>query len=91
MKVTSVLSSSSHIHVIDPYRCIFALRSRSRIYLIAGDVLFQEAFYQIGLASFPNFGTLNYDPPLDICDLVSLDPEHKRIQKTRRPRIHRKP
>lgn len=85
VKVTSVLSSSSHIHIIDPYRCIFALRSRSRTYLIAGDVLFQEAFYQIGLASFPNFGTLNYDPPLDICDLVSLAPEHKRTLHQQSP------
>jgi len=43
-----------------------------KLYLVDYGMVSNEYFYQVGLTDFGNFGTIKFDPPLSVRELVEL-------------------
>ena len=70
--LSSTLASLTYIGLVDPIRRIAAIQSGVKLYLTDYGALSNDLFYQIGLASFQNFGTLRLSPPLSLPALIRL-------------------
>ena len=77
--LTSTLASHTYIGLVDPRRRIAAIQSGVKLLLVDYGLLCNEYFYQIGLTDFGNFGSIRFEPPLDIRGLIAIGVEAERV------------
>ncbi|MCJ1283256.1 DNA mismatch repair protein [Xylographa opegraphella] len=68
--LTEVFASHTYVGLVDSFRRIVAIQSGVKLYLIDYGKICNEYFYQVGLTDFANFGSITFEPPLDIDSLV---------------------
>ena len=78
-----ILRTFYHLALKDPPLVVCAMFSQSKVYCVRGNELLAEAFYQISLASYQNFGTLILDSPVDLHELVEMAFSHVETLETR--------
>lgn len=72
VRLRHLLSSFHRLAHTDPSRHVYEIHSASQVYVVRGDVLLAEALYQIGLATFKNFGSLITAPAPDLRVLIEM-------------------
>ena len=71
-ELSEVFSAHTFVGVVDTARRIVALQSGVRLYLVDYGLVCHEYFYQMGLTDFGNFGSLQFEEPLDVRKLLAL-------------------
>jgi DNA mismatch repair protein MLH1 len=70
--LTETLASHTYVGLVDPTRRIAAIQGGVKLFLVDYGMLCNEYFYQLGLTDFGNFGSIRFEPALDIKALVAL-------------------
>jgi DNA mismatch repair protein MLH1 len=70
-ELTDVFASHTYIGIVDGRRRIVAIQGGVKLYLIDYSMVCNEYFYQLGLTDFGNFGTIRFNPPLDLTELLT--------------------
>ena len=70
--LTATLAAHTYIGVVDTNRRLAAIQSGPKLFLVDYGMLANEFFYQVGLTDFANFGTIAFDPPLDLRALIQI-------------------
>ena len=68
--LTEVFASHTYVGLVDSLRRIAAIQSGVKLYLVDYGKICSEYFYQVGLTDFANFGSIAFEPPLDIESLI---------------------
>jgi len=76
--LTEVFASHTYVGLVDPCRRIVAIQGGVKLFLIDYGMICNEYFYQLGLTDFGNFGTIKFEPPLDVRALISIAVERER-------------
>ncbi|KAL7938190.1 histidine kinase-like ATPase [Trichoderma chlorosporum] len=74
-ELAEIIASHSFVGVVDETRRLVAIQAGVKLYLIDYGHACFEYFYQLGLTDFGNFGTIKFNPPLDIIELLWLGAE----------------
>ncbi|KAF2423604.1 DNA mismatch repair protein mutL [Tothia fuscella] len=75
--LTDVFATHTFVGIVDERRRIVAVQSGVKLYLIDYAMVCNEYFYQIGLTNFGNFGSIRFDPPLDLRELLTVAATHE--------------
>lgn len=70
--LTANFATHTYVGLVDPHRRIAAIQAGVKLFLVDYGLLCTEYFYQLGLTDFANFGTIRFEPPLDIKALIEL-------------------
>ena len=70
--LTEVFSTHTYVGMVDTARRIVAIQSGVKLYLVDYGMVCNEYFYQIGLTDFGNFGSIEFEQPLDIRALIKI-------------------
>jgi DNA mismatch repair protein MLH1 len=68
--LTEVFASHTYIGLVDSRRRIVAIQSGVKLFLVDYGKVCNEYFYQVGLTDFANFGSIAFEPPLDLKTLI---------------------
>lgn len=71
-EMTDVFSTHTFVGIVDSQRRIAAIQSGVKLYLVDYGLVCSEYFYQVGLTDFGNFGTIRFNPPLDLREILYL-------------------
>ncbi|KAK4193751.1 DNA mismatch repair protein Mlh1 [Podospora australis] len=79
-ELTDILANHTFVGIIDEWQRIAAIQSGVKLYTVDYGRLCFEYFYQVGLTAFGNFGTAQFNPPLNLRELLrqAVDAEKKR-------------
>ncbi|KAI9797394.1 MAG: DNA mismatch repair protein [Candelina submexicana] len=70
--LTEVFAAHTFVGVIDEQRRIAAIQDGVKLYLVDYGMISNEYFYQVGLTDFGNFGTIRFNPPLKLRELLAV-------------------
>ncbi|RKF64095.1 DNA mismatch repair protein Mlh1 [Erysiphe neolycopersici] len=79
-ELTEIFASHTFVGVVDERRRVAAIQGGVRLFLVDYGILCNEYFYQVGLTDFGNFGVIQFDPPLDLKDILTLAAEVEKIR-----------
>ncbi|KAE9985822.1 hypothetical protein Vi05172_g9300 [Venturia inaequalis] len=71
-ELTDMFVTHTFIGLVDERRRIAAIQSGVKLYLVDCGMICNEYFYQIGLTDFGNFGSIRFNPPLDLHELLTV-------------------
>ena len=71
-ELTDVFSTHTFVGIVDEQRRMAAIQSGVKLFLVDFAMVCNEYFYQVGLTDFGNFGSIRFDPPLDLKELLFL-------------------
>ncbi|KAI7200904.1 DNA mismatch repair protein MutL [Hortaea werneckii] len=71
-ELTDVFANHTFIAVADEQKRIAAIQGGVKLFLIDYGMVCAEYFYQLGLTDFGNFGSIRFDPPLDLKELLEI-------------------
>lgn len=71
-ELTDVFSTHTFVGIVDERRRMAAIQSGVKLFLVDYAMVCNEYFYQVGLTDFGNFGSIRFDPPLDIKELLYI-------------------
>ncbi|QDS73208.1 hypothetical protein FKW77_003098 [Venturia effusa] len=71
-ELTDMFVTHTFVGLVDESRRIAAIQSGVKLYLIDCGMVCNEYFYQIGLTDFGNFGSIRFNPPLDLHELLTV-------------------
>ncbi|KAF2396637.1 DNA mismatch repair protein MutL [Trichodelitschia bisporula] len=74
---TALFAAHTFVGIVDERRRIAAVQSGVKLYFVDYALLCYEYFYQLGLTDFANFGTIRFDPPLDLEAVLTLAAEQE--------------
>ncbi|TVY80360.1 DNA mismatch repair protein Mlh1, partial [Lachnellula suecica] len=78
-ELTEIFASHTFVGVVDERRRLAAIQGGVKLYLVDYGMIANEYFYQVGLTDFGNFGTLRFNPPLKLRELLTLAAEHEKV------------
>ena len=76
--LTDVFANHTFVGVVDSTRRIAAIQNGVKLYLIDYGLVAAEFFYQLGLTDFSNFGTIKFNDPLDLTELLTIAVEFEK-------------
>lgn len=76
--LTEVFASHTYVGLVDPCRRIVAIQGGVKLFLVDYAMICNEYFYQLGLTDFGNFGSIKFEPGLDINTLIGIGIQHER-------------
>ncbi|KAH7116047.1 hypothetical protein B0J11DRAFT_116132 [Dendryphion nanum] len=76
-ELTDVISTHTFVGIVDEQKRIAAIQGGVKLFLIDYGMLCNEYFYQVGLTDFGNFGSIRFNPPLPLQDLLSIAAEQE--------------
>lgn len=76
--LTEVFASHSFVGIVDERRRIAAIQAGVKLFLVDYGMISNEYFYQLGLTDFGNFGSIRFNPPLNLHDLLEVAVTHER-------------
>lgn len=71
-ELTEIFSSHTFVGIVDEKRRLAAIQGGIKLYLIDYGHTCYEYFYQLGLTDFGNFGTIQFNPPLNLTELLHM-------------------
>ncbi|RFU32859.1 hypothetical protein B7463_g3445, partial [Scytalidium lignicola] len=77
-ELTEVFAGHTFVGIVDERRRLAAIQSGVKLFLVDYGLVSCEYFYQVGLTDFGNFGTIRFDPPLKLEELLLLAAEHEK-------------
>ena len=80
--LTEVFASHTYVGLVDSRRRIVAIQGGVKLFIVDYGMVSHEYFYQLGLTDFGNFGSIRFDPPLSIPELIRIGVN---IERTENP------
>ncbi|KAL2070785.1 hypothetical protein VTL71DRAFT_13811 [Oculimacula yallundae] len=77
-ELTEIFASHTFVGIVDERRRLAAIQGGVKLFLVDYGLICAEYFYQVGLTDFGNFGTIKFDPPLDLRELLTLAAQHEK-------------
>ncbi|SMR58568.1 unnamed protein product [Zymoseptoria tritici ST99CH_1A5] len=77
-ELTDTFASHTFVGIVDESRRIAAIQGGVKLFLVDYGLTSAEYFYQLGLTDFGNFGSIRFDPPLKLNDLLQIAVEQTR-------------
>jgi DNA mismatch repair protein MLH1 len=77
-ELTDIISTHTFVGVVDEQKRIAAIQGGVKLFLVDYGMLCNEYFYQVGLTDFANYGTIRFNPPLPLHDLLVVAAEQER-------------
>jgi DNA mismatch repair protein MLH1 len=77
-ELTEIFASHTFVGIADERRRLAAIQGGVKLFLVDYGLVAAEYFYQVGLTDFGNFGTIRFEPPLPLKDLLALAAEHEK-------------
>jgi DNA mismatch repair protein MLH1 len=77
-ELTDIISTHTFVGIVDEQKRIAAIQGGVKLFLVDYGMLCNEYFYQIGLTDFANYGTIRFNPPLPLEDLLKVAAEQER-------------
>lgn len=75
--LTDVFTSHTFVGIVDSTRRIAAIQSGVKLFLVDYGLVAAEFFYQLGLTDFSNFGSIKFNEPLNLTDLLRIAVEYE--------------
>jgi len=75
--MTQMMEQHIFVGIVDEQRRLAAIQSGIILYLVDYGRACYEYLYQLGLSDFANFGIINFRPPLDVRELISMAAESR--------------
>jgi DNA mismatch repair protein MLH1 len=69
-ELTNVFANHTFVGVVDDRKRIAAIQGGVKLFLVDYGVIGAEYFYQLGLTDFGNFGSIRFNPPLGLPELL---------------------
>lgn len=79
--LTETFASHTYVGLVDPTRRIAAIQGGVKLFLVDYGMLCNEYFYQLGLTDFGNFGTIRFEPALDVKALIEMGVATEKIER----------
>jgi DNA mismatch repair protein MLH1 len=76
--LTEIFASHTFVGIVDERRRLAAVQGGVKLFLVDYGMICNEYFYQLGLTDFGNFGSIRFDPPLDLRELLRMAAEHEK-------------
>ncbi|KAL0944653.1 DNA mismatch repair protein [Colletotrichum truncatum] len=73
--LTDIFANHTFVGVVDERRRLAAIQGGVKLYLIDYGRTCYEYCYQVGLTDFGNFGTIRFNPPLDLREVLRIGAE----------------
>lgn len=70
--LTEIFAGHTFVGIVDERRRLAAMQGGVKLYLVDYGRACFEYFYQVGLTDFGNFGTIRFQPPLNLREILSL-------------------
>lgn len=77
-ELTEIFASHTFVGIVDERRRLAAIQGGVKLFLVDYGMVCNEYFYQLGLTDFGNFGSIRFDPPLDLKELLRMAAEHEK-------------
>src|ERR1700712_5531195 len=77
-ELTEIFAGHTFVGIVDEKRRLAAIQGGVKLYLVDYGMVCNEYFYQVGLTDFGNFGTICFDPPLNLKELLALAAEYEK-------------
>jgi DNA mismatch repair protein MLH1 len=77
-ELTDIISTHTFVGIVDEQKRIAAVQGGVKLFLVDYGMLCNEYFYQVGLTDFANYGTIRFNPPLSIEDLLKVGAEQEK-------------
>lgn len=87
-ELTDVFSTHTFVGIVDERRRMAAIQSGVKLFLVDYAMVCNEYFYQVGLTDFGNFGSIRFDPPLDLKELLYLGAEQEAKQSEKNAQMN---
>ncbi|KAI8942587.1 hypothetical protein NX059_000645 [Plenodomus lindquistii] len=71
-ELTDIISAHTFVGIVDEQKRIAAIQGGVKLFLVDYGMLCNEYFYQVGLTDFANYGTIRFNPPLSLRDLLKV-------------------
>ncbi|KAF1839472.1 DNA mismatch repair protein MutL [Decorospora gaudefroyi] len=71
-ELTDIISTHTFVGIVDEQKRIAAIQGGVKLFLVDYGMLCNEYFYQVGLTDFANYGTIRFNPPLPLNDLLKV-------------------
>lgn len=71
-ELSNVFANHTFVGIVDERRRIVAMQAGVKLFLVDYGMVSAEYFYQLGLTDFGNFGSINFDPPLLLSELLEI-------------------
>jgi DNA mismatch repair protein MLH1 len=76
-ELTDIISTHTFVGIVDEQKRIAAIQGGVKLFLVDYGMLCNEYFYQVGLTDFANYGTIRFNPPLSLHDLLKVGAEQE--------------
>ncbi|OCK77390.1 DNA mismatch repair protein MutL [Lepidopterella palustris CBS 459.81] len=77
-ELTDVFADHTFVGLVDERKRIAAIQGGVKLYLVDYGMVCNEYFYQVGLTDFGNFGSIKFDPVLNLEELLRVAVAHER-------------
>jgi DNA mismatch repair protein MLH1 len=77
-ELTDIISTHTFVGIVDEQKRIVAIQGGVKLFLVDYGMLCNEYFYQVGLTDFANYGTIRFNPPLSLEDLLRVGAEQEK-------------
>ena len=69
-ELTNVFANHTFVGVVDDRKRIAAIQGGVKLFLVDYGMISAEYFYQLGLTDFGNFGSIRFNPPISLRELL---------------------
>ena len=77
-ELTDIISTHTFVGIVDEQKRIAAIQGGVKLFLVDYGMLCNEYFYQVGLTDFANYGSIRFNPPLPLYDLLKIAAEQEK-------------
>ncbi|RYP13702.1 hypothetical protein DL767_010606 [Monosporascus sp. MG133] len=77
-ELTDIFANHTFVGIVDERRRLAAIQGGVKLFLVDYGRACFEYFYQVGLTDFGNFGTIKFQPPLDLCEVLQIAAEREK-------------
>ncbi|KAF2201243.1 DNA mismatch repair protein MutL [Delitschia confertaspora ATCC 74209] len=77
-ELTDIIASHTFVGIVNEQKRIAAIQGGVKLYLVDYGMLCNEYFYQVGLTDFGNFGSIKFNPPLPLDELLQVAVEQEK-------------
>ncbi|KAF2488128.1 hypothetical protein BDY17DRAFT_243955 [Neohortaea acidophila] len=80
-ELTDAFANHSFVGIVDDRKRIAAIQGGVKLFLVDYGMVAAEYFYQLGLTDFGNFGSIRFNPPLSLKELLDIAVEQAKAQE----------
>ncbi|CAI6274746.1 unnamed protein product [Periconia digitata] len=76
-ELTDIIATHTFVGVVDEQKRIVAIQAGIKLFLVDYGMLCNEYFYQVALTDFSFYGTIRFEKPLDLRELLQIGAEQE--------------